>query len=88
MTIEESIAWGQQSLLVVLAICAPPLLAALVIGFVVSLLQAVTQIHEMTLAFIPKIIGVFVVLWLMGDWMLQQAVQFGVRSIQSIEQVR
>lgn len=88
MTIEESIAWGQQSLLVILAICAPPLLAALVIGFVVSLLQAVTQIHEMTLAFIPKIIGVFVVLWLMGDWMLQQAVQFGVRSIQSIEQVR
>jgi flagellar biosynthesis protein FliQ len=88
MTIEESIAWGQQSLLVILAICAPPLLAALVIGFVVSLLQAVTQIHEMTLAFIPKIIGVFIVLWLMGDWMLQQAVQFGVRSVQSIEQVR
>jgi flagellar biosynthesis protein FliQ len=87
MTIEESIAWGQQSLLVILAVCAPPMLAALVIGFAVSLLQAVTQIHEMTLAFIPKILGVFVVLWLMGDWMLQQSVQFGVRSIQSIEQV-
>ncbi len=88
MSLEEAVGWGQQALLVVLYICGPPLLAALVIGFLVSLVQAVTQINEMTLVFIPKIIGVFLVLWLMGDWMLQHAVQFGVRSVQSIEHVR
>ena len=76
MTIEESIAWGQQSLLVVLAICAPPLLAALVIGFVVSLLQAVTQIQEMTLSYVPKVLGAVVVVMGMGNWMLTTIVKF------------
>ena len=67
MTIETAILWGQQSIWAVLTICGPPLLAALVVGLFISILQAVTQINEMTLVFVPKITAVFLVILLMGS---------------------
>jgi flagellar biosynthesis protein FliQ len=59
-----------QALEIMLLVSAPALGAALLIGLVVSILQAATQINEMTLAFIPKLIGVFAALSLAGPWML------------------
>jgi flagellar biosynthesis protein FliQ len=59
-----------QALQIMLLASAPALGAALVTGLVVSILQAATQINEMTLAFIPKLIAVFVALTLSGPWML------------------
>jgi flagellar biosynthetic protein FliQ len=59
-----------QALMVTLKVAGPVLLAALVIGLLVSIFQAITQIQELTLAFIPKIIAVGVVIAFAGPWML------------------
>jgi flagellar biosynthetic protein FliQ len=79
MDIPEAVSWGHQSLLMVAIISGPVILAALVVGFIVSLMQAITQIQEMTLVFIPKIIAVFAVMAIAGGWMLDQTVAFGQR---------
>jgi flagellar biosynthetic protein FliQ len=55
---------------------APMLITALVVGFAVSLFQAVTQLQDSTLAFVPKIIAVGIALLLSGNWMLQELISF------------
>jgi flagellar biosynthetic protein FliQ len=62
--------------MVALTLAGPILLISLIVGSLVSLVQAATQINESTLIFIPKMIGVILVLLLLGSWMLQQAVTF------------
>ncbi len=62
---------AQQALQVTLLVSAPPLAAALVAGLLVSIFQAATQINEMSLSFIPKLIAIFVVLAVAGPWMLE-----------------
>ncbi|MEZ4235199.1 MAG: flagellar biosynthetic protein FliQ [Myxococcota bacterium] len=84
MTVDHAVNLGQQALMTVMMMAAPPLLAALVVGTAVSLLQTVTQLQEVTLSFIPKMAAVFVVLGLMGGWMLQIAVGFGTSMFLSI----
>jgi flagellar biosynthetic protein FliQ len=61
---------GTEAMKVALALAAPLLLAALISGLVVSLLQAATQINEMTLSFIPKILAVVATIIIAGPWML------------------
>ncbi|MFZ6772233.1 flagellar biosynthesis protein FliQ [Undibacterium sp. SXout7W] len=61
---------GRQAMEVTLLVSAPLLLVALVIGLVVSIFQAATQINETTLSFIPKLVGIFVTLIVAGPWML------------------
>jgi len=61
---------GQDALHVALALAAPLLVAALVSGLVISLLQAATQINEQTLSFIPKILAVVATIVVAGPWML------------------
>ncbi|MBH3068635.1 flagellar biosynthesis protein FliQ [Serratia marcescens] len=70
MTPESVMALGTEAMKVALALAAPLLLAALISGLVVSLLQAATQINEMTLSFIPKILAVVVTIIIAGPWML------------------
>jgi len=70
MTPESVLALGTEAMKVALALAAPMLLAALVSGLVVSLLQAATQINEMTLSFIPKILAVVATIVVAGPWML------------------
>lgn len=70
MTPESVMALGTEALKVALALAAPLLLAALISGLVVSLLQAATQINEMTLSFIPKILSVVATIIIAGPWML------------------
>jgi flagellar biosynthetic protein FliQ len=67
---EFVVALGRDALWTALLISAPILAVSLVVGILISLFQAVTQIHEVTLTFVPKIIAVFVVLALFGPWML------------------
>jgi flagellar biosynthetic protein FliQ len=67
---------GRNAIMVALTLAGPILLISLIIGSLVSLVQAATQINESTLIFIPKMIGVVLVLLLLGSWMLQQAVTF------------
>lgn len=70
MTPESVMVMGQDALHVALALAAPLLIAALVSGLVISLLQAATQINEQTLSFIPKILAVVATIVVAGPWML------------------
>ncbi|MBA0167921.1 MULTISPECIES: flagellar biosynthesis protein FliQ [Pectobacterium] len=70
MTPESVMALGYEAMKIALALAAPPLMAALLSGLLISLLQAATQINEMTLSFIPKILTVFFTLVIAGPWML------------------
>ena len=70
MTPESIMSMGHQAILVTLMVAAPMLLVALVIGLIVSIFQAATQINEATLSFIPKLLGIFITLVLAGPWML------------------
>jgi flagellar biosynthetic protein FliQ len=84
MTDAQVMALGQQALEVALAVSAPLLGAALVTGLVVSILQAATQVNEMTLSFIPKLVAVAAVAVLAGPWMLAQLVDYMQRLYAAI----
>ncbi|MBI1175043.1 MAG: flagellar biosynthesis protein FliQ [Sideroxydans sp.] len=70
MTPESVLTLGQQALELTLMVSAPLLITALAIGLLISIFQAATQINEMTLSFIPKLIGMFLVLIIAGPWMV------------------
>ena len=70
MTPESVMTIGRQAIEVTLMVAAPMLLTALAVGLIVSIFQAATQINEMTLSFIPKLIGIFLAMVLAGPWML------------------
>ena len=74
----------QQALEVTILVSAPPLLAALVTGLIVSVFQAATQINEMTLSFVPKLLAIFAAAVLAGPWMLGLIVDFTRRLFSSI----
>ena len=67
---------GQQAIELILMLAGPMLLSALIIGLVVSVFQAATQINEQTLSFIPKLVGIFAALVLLGPWMISMMVDF------------
>lgn len=75
---------GKQTLNVIVLLSAPMLLAALAVGLLVSLFQAASQINEMTLTFIPKLLGLVVVIYLAGPWMLALVTGFARRLFESI----
>ena len=70
MTPESVMTMGRTAMEVTLMVSAPLLLVALIVGLVISIFQAATQINEATLSFIPKLVGVFVTLVVAGPWML------------------
>ncbi|MGZ3182383.1 MAG: flagellar biosynthesis protein FliQ [Telluria sp.] len=70
MNPETVMTMGRTAMEVTLMVAAPLLLVALIIGLVVSIFQAATQINEATLSFIPKLVGIFVALVVAGPWML------------------
>ncbi|BDD92102.1 flagellar biosynthesis protein FliQ [Pandoraea sp. XJJ-1] len=76
MTPETVMALAHQAMQVTLLLAAPLLLVALVSGLLVSLFQAATQINEMTLSFIPKLLAVFATLVIAGPWMLNLMVDY------------
>ena len=84
MTAESVMTIGQQALLTLLLVSAPMLLVALIVGLLVSVFQAATQINEMTLSFIPKLIAVFVTLVIAGPWMTAVMVDYIRRLFASI----
>ena len=75
---------GQNALMIVLIVCAPMLGLGLTVGLMVSVFQATTSIQEQTLAFIPKIIAVFVAILIFGPWMLSVMVQFFTDVFQNL----
>ncbi|MBN8448927.1 MAG: flagellar biosynthesis protein FliQ [Candidatus Accumulibacter sp.] len=87
MTPEVVMDIGRQAVEMTLMLSAPLLLAALVIGLIVSIFQAATQINEQTLSFIPKLVGMLLILLLAGPWMLQIMVDYVRRLFESIPQI-
>jgi len=76
MTPEEVLEIGTQAMWIAVLLAAPVLLTALAVGVLIGMVQAATQIQEMTLSFIPKLLGVAAVLALAGSWMLTLAVDW------------
>ena len=87
MTPETVMTIGQRALEMTLMLSAPLLLAGLVIGLIISVFQAATQINEATLSFIPKLIGIFMTLILAGPWMLQSMTDYIRQLFESIPQL-
>ena len=75
---------ARQAVLLIIMLSAPMLAATLIIGLVVSVFQAVTQIQEMTLVFVPKILGVFLALAVFGPWILNTMLVFTTNLIDSL----
>jgi len=76
-----------QTMILATKLAAPILLMSLMIGFGVSVLQSVTQIQEVTLSFVPKLVGVGFVILISGHWMLDQAVDFTRELFASLPQL-
>ncbi|HEX9916570.1 MAG TPA: flagellar biosynthesis protein FliQ [candidate division Zixibacteria bacterium] len=87
MTTEFVIGIGREAILITLMVSAPMLVFGLIVGLAVSILQAVTQVHEMTLIFIPKIIAVALALLIFLPWILNKVVDFTAKLINSIPNI-
>lgn len=84
MNAQMVLTMGQEALLMLLMVSAPVLGVVLLVGLVVSLFQAVTQIQEATLAFVPKLIAAVAVFAIAGPWMLNMLIEYIRRVIESI----
>ena len=84
MTPESVITIGQQALTLTTLLAAPMLLAALAVGLIVGMMQAATQINEMTLSFIPKLAVLVATLFIAGPWMLKMLTGYTRQLIESI----
>lgn len=78
---------GRQAIEVTLLIAAPLLLTALVVGLIVSVFQAATQLNESTLQFVPKLVAMFIALLIAGPWILQYLIDYMQRLFGSIPQL-
>lgn len=84
MTPETILTLGQRGLELAIIVAAPLLLTGLGVGVLISLFQAATQINEMTLTFVPKLLAIAAVLILVGPWMLHKMVDFTVTLFRDI----
>lgn len=84
MNAQMVLTMGQEALWMMLLISAPVLGIILVVGLLVSLFQAVTQINEATLAFVPKLVAAMAVFALAGPWMLTSLVEYIRRTLEAI----
>jgi len=87
MSPETVIHIGRKAVETILLTSAPMLLAAMVIGLVISIFQAATQINEQTMTFIPKIIAVFLTLLIFGPWIIELLITFTTGIITQIATV-
>jgi len=79
MTPEMVVSVGRDAVLTMLMVSAPMLLSGLLIGLIISILQAITQVHEMTLTFIPKIVVVALSLIIFLPWIMNVVTEFTTR---------
>jgi flagellar biosynthesis protein FliQ len=76
MTESYVLSLAQNAVTVMLILAGPVLLVSLIVGSLISLVQAATQINEVTMTFVPKLVGIGLVLALLGSWMLQRLLVF------------
>ena len=87
MSPESALDIGMEGLLIAAKLAAPILVTALVVGFAISLLQSITQVQEVTLTFVPKMIAVGVALLIAGNWMITEIVAFTHQLFDRIPQL-
>jgi flagellar biosynthesis protein FliQ len=73
---QQVLTFGRDGLLTLLTVCGPIVLVVLMVGLVVSILQAATQIHEQTLSFVPKLLAAFATMAVAGPWMITKLVDY------------
>ena len=84
MNAQMVLTMGQEALIMLLMVSAPVLGVVMLVGLVISLFQAVTQINEATLAFVPKLVAAVAVFAMAGPWMLNMLVEYIRRVIEAI----
>ena len=87
MDAQQVFTFGQQGLYMMMLVAAPILLTVLLVGVLVSVFQAATQINEATLSFVPKVLAAVVVMALTGPWMVTTLVEYIQRTLMTIPQV-
>ena len=87
MDAQQVFTFGQQGLYMLMLVAAPVLLVVLLVGVVISVFQAATQINESTLSFVPKVIAAVLTLAVAGPWMMTQLVEYIQRTLQAIPTV-
>jgi flagellar biosynthesis protein FliQ len=81
---DMAITVAKEALYLALLVGAPVMVFSLGVGLIVSFLQATTQIHEQTLAFVPKIVATFAALFMFGPWMMTKLVEFTSRLLTTL----
>ncbi len=84
MTPEFVVTFAQEAIKTTIMVSMPMLGLGLAVGLIVAIFQAVTQIHEMTLTFVPKILVVLLALLIFANWMLEQLMHFTATTIEQI----
>lgn len=79
MTVDDVSMITQEALFLIIKVSAPVLLISLIIGLLISIFQTVTSIQEQTLTFVPKILGIFLAIILLGHWMLNNMIEYMIR---------
>ena len=87
MDAQQVFTFGQQGLYMLMLVAAPILITVLLVGVLVSVFQAATQINEATLSFVPKVVAAVLVLALTGPWMVTTLVEYIQRTLMTIPQV-
>jgi flagellar biosynthetic protein FliQ len=78
---------ARETLLTAIILAGPPLLVGMLVGLIISMFQAVTQINEQTLSFVPKILAIFISLLIFGPWMLKILTDFSVNILGNLHNV-
>lgn len=78
---------ARETILTAMLLAAPPLCIGLLVGLVISIFQAVTQIQEQTLTFVPKVLAIFLSLLIFGPWMLRILMEFTVNILGNLKNV-
>jgi flagellar biosynthesis protein FliQ len=84
---QQVLTFGRDGLLTLLTVCGPIVLVVLMVGLVVSILQAATQIHEQTLSFVPKLLAAFATMAVAGPWMISKLVDYIQQVLMAIPTV-
>ncbi len=75
------------ALMLALLLCGPMLIISIIVGLVISIIQAATQVHEQTITFVPKLVAIALILLLTGPWMMNQMNEFTVKLFDLISQI-
>ncbi|TCK03873.1 flagellar biosynthesis protein FliQ [Phorcysia thermohydrogeniphila] len=87
MTVDQVITFGQRMLEVALLVGAPVLVITFLVGIIISIFQAATQIHEMTLTFIPKILAALLAVFFFGGWMFMKLIDYTRENFQMLMKI-